>query len=758
MAKPTSRVARSEPLQIYQDYYDQQALSISRAPMPSVSKASPRRALQSSNGNVIFNPPNGHAKQHSPFKPARRAAGAPSLNPLGSSHGNKLNAVSILPPSTNDQTTDSMQKKQPLMSRFKTVVQKPVIDMSAIASFGKENVHPAIYPAPPTFSLDLGNFYQNAPTRKRTLLEAAPIQDSRPSKKTKVDEPGLPPPDSFPAIKDDGTKPSHSYAQLIGMAILRAPQRRLTLSQIYKWISDNYSFYSANDAGWQNSIRHNLSLNKAFIKQERPKDDPGKGNYWAIEAGMEQQFMREKPSRKSNANMGNAPFMSSRVEPARLEPTTFHDGPPSLPPLPAHSHASTHGLLPPPPTAHNMPEVSSDATIILSDNAGPEEQPETKAQEQHLPAETGTHSPLPATMHSSPPIPRRLEARSNTPPPVQRGLPSPGSRKRTHKRKYASMDAAMDDSGYISSLESSAMRPKGNRLMSSGTDRPRIKRGRAEEEIARLRASSYDSPTKVRPYDFAPPSSSPLRQANSGQMLPPLTPAVKMRPPPKPPASVSPNTNLRMHRENVRSMLNSPLRRVSTIDEDVIPWSPAFQMDDALFNMNDFVTDQNEYDAFGDVSLDPFFSAADNGSPLKRPAKRMRLDRSNFGHALGEITNSSSKRSITSAPVLKAPTSSQAFPYENPYETPSKVFEGMSSPSKLFLQSPTKNASPIKNDWMNLEDFCAPQFFQDDVEASAGVDMLQGFEKIGGSQPTSKPSTSSRASKPGLGRSYTSRF
>ncbi|KAI1453576.1 forkhead box protein L2 [Annulohypoxylon moriforme] len=754
MAKPTRFAANNEPLHIFQDdiFNSQQAPSISRAPMPSVGKqVSPRRALQSSNANVMFNPPNGHPKQHSPYKAAGRAAASP-LAPLGSSHGGKLNAVSILPPTSHGQSTDSMQKKQPMMSRFKTVVQKPT--MGSSASFEKENVQPTLYPAPPPFNLNLENYYQNAPSRKRTLLDAAPIQDSRPPKKAKLDESALPAHDSFPPIVDNGAKPLYSYAQLIGMAILRAPQRRLTLSQIYKWISDNFSFYGAQDAGWQNSIRHNLSLNKAFIKQERPKDDPGKGNYWAIEPGMEHQFMREKTTKKSNANMGSTPFMSSRAEPQRLEPTSYPDclALPSLPPvLPVQAHPIAHDQMTSQAPNQPEPQVSSDATIPLSDNVGPEEQPE-RNQEQELPVECSTYSPLPAAMHSSPPIPRRLEARSNTPPPMKRDPPSSGPHKRSHRRKYASMDASMDDSGYISSLDSSVMRPKGNRLLSSGTDRPRIKRGRAEEEIARLRASSYDSPTKGRSFEFIPPSSSPLRQA-SGQMLPPLTPAVKVKPPPKPPASVSPNTNLRIHRDKVRSMLNSPLRRVSNIQgaDEIIPWSPAFQMDDSLFNFNDPITESTDFDIFQDMSLDPFFVAADNGSPLKRSARRMRLDRSASANALGELTNSTSKRSITSAPLLKAPASSLAVPYE----TPSKVFEGMSSPSK-YLQSPIKNGSPIKNDW-NLEEFCTSQFFEDDLEDGAGIDILQGFERISGSQPPNGVS-STKTSKPGLGRSYTTSF
>lgn len=49
-------------------------------------------------------------------------------------------------------------------------------------------------------------------------------------------------------------KPPHSYAQLIGMAILSSPEEKLTLSKIYEWIKDRYAFYRFSGGGWQVSV------------------------------------------------------------------------------------------------------------------------------------------------------------------------------------------------------------------------------------------------------------------------------------------------------------------------------------------------------------------------------------------------------------------------------------------------------------------------------------------------------------------------
>ncbi|NXI51101.1 FOXJ1 protein, partial [Chloroceryle aenea] len=84
-------------------------------------------------------------------------------------------------------------------------------------------------------------------------------------------------------------KPPYSYANLICMAMEASDQPtitdqpKITLSAIYKWITDNFCYYRHADPTWQNSIRHNLSLNKCFIKVPREKGEPGKGGFWKLD-------------------------------------------------------------------------------------------------------------------------------------------------------------------------------------------------------------------------------------------------------------------------------------------------------------------------------------------------------------------------------------------------------------------------------------------------------------------------------------------
>lgn len=78
-------------------------------------------------------------------------------------------------------------------------------------------------------------------------------------------------------------KPAGSYASLITKALKECESGKMTLAGIYEWIKNNYPYYQSAEAAWQNSIRHNLSLNKCFKKVPRPADEPGKGGFWALD-------------------------------------------------------------------------------------------------------------------------------------------------------------------------------------------------------------------------------------------------------------------------------------------------------------------------------------------------------------------------------------------------------------------------------------------------------------------------------------------
>ncbi|KAK2828320.1 hypothetical protein Q5P01_019354 [Channa striata] len=103
-------------------------------------------------------------------------------------------------------------------------------------------------------------------------------------------------------------KPPYSYATLICMAMQASKESKITLSCIYKWITDNFCYYRHADPIWQNSIRNTLSLNKCFIKVPRQKDEPGKGNFWKIDPQYAERLL-------------SSAYKKTRMSPVQINPT-----------------------------------------------------------------------------------------------------------------------------------------------------------------------------------------------------------------------------------------------------------------------------------------------------------------------------------------------------------------------------------------------------------------------------------------------------
>jgi len=100
-------------------------------------------------------------------------------------------------------------------------------------------------------------------------------------------------------------KPPYSYVALISMALDQAPGNKLTLAGIYSFIIEKFPYYEKNRKGWQNSIRHNLSLNECFMKL--PRDGGGsdkKGNFWRMAPDCGDMFENGNYKRRRRMKRG----------------------------------------------------------------------------------------------------------------------------------------------------------------------------------------------------------------------------------------------------------------------------------------------------------------------------------------------------------------------------------------------------------------------------------------------------------------------
>ncbi|KAJ7341518.1 hypothetical protein JRQ81_005710 [Phrynocephalus forsythii] len=109
-----------------------------------------------------------------------------------------------------------------------------------------------------------------------------------------------------------------SYADLITKAIESAPEKRLTLSQIYEWMVKSVPYFkdkgdSNSSAGWKNSIRHNLSLHSKFIRVQN--EGTGKSSWWML--NPEGGKSGKSPRRRAASMDNSSKFAKSRGRAAK---------------------------------------------------------------------------------------------------------------------------------------------------------------------------------------------------------------------------------------------------------------------------------------------------------------------------------------------------------------------------------------------------------------------------------------------------------
>jgi hypothetical protein len=106
---------------------------------------------------------------------------------------------------------------------------------------------------------------------------------------------------------------------LIAEALINAPDGMLTLSEIYLAISARHPFYKMEARNWQNSIRHNLTLNKSFTKVPRMSSSEGRGSYWKLEPGAESIiFKRSARGVKSASSSANTSLTTLNLSGATI--------------------------------------------------------------------------------------------------------------------------------------------------------------------------------------------------------------------------------------------------------------------------------------------------------------------------------------------------------------------------------------------------------------------------------------------------------
>ena len=89
-------------------------------------------------------------------------------------------------------------------------------------------------------------------------------------------------------------KPPMSFIAMISSAILSSPEKKMTLTEINEYLMDHHECFRGEYQGWRNSVRHNLSFNKCFVKILRNPARPwAKDNHWGVIVDLLDGYLME---------------------------------------------------------------------------------------------------------------------------------------------------------------------------------------------------------------------------------------------------------------------------------------------------------------------------------------------------------------------------------------------------------------------------------------------------------------------------------
>ncbi|KAJ2015468.1 hypothetical protein H4S04_007621 [Coemansia sp. S16] len=250
-------------------------------------------------------------------------------------------------------------------------------------------------------------------------------------------------------------RPPYSYTALIAQAIIVSKNKQLTLREIYDSINDAYpQICQGPDIGWQNTIRHNLSLNQCFKRIPRHQLPPslssrlrGKGSYWTVDVELMDPGTRMRleealalGAATSSSTLGNSTESLVSTKRAKLSPKSSRPKPGRL------SNASSDGgngvmTFMPDPQSY-CPSNQSSPYTYYGDEDIQYVSPAAQSSSPYFQSTMNSPIPMPTlpVKHMLPPIPHcrtAADASANHPqhlPPLTSAMPRPLQGNRLYSR------------------------------------------------------------------------------------------------------------------------------------------------------------------------------------------------------------------------------------------------------------------------------------------------------------------------------------